>query len=209
MIYAENILICIAVPLFVSVFFLKKSARRFVTAFLIGMVICLIAAYIGGFMEYVSKMTADETAVFLSPIIEEIMKLLPILFYLVMFIPESGDLMLFSVGIGAGFATFENCCYILSSGAGSLPYILIRGLAVGVMHIVCALMLSLALVLLKKFKALSFSGIVGALSLSMIFHALYNLLVSESGVSSYIGYAMPLLSAAVLFIPYRRFVKKL
>ncbi|MBP5151647.1 MAG: PrsW family intramembrane metalloprotease [Lachnospiraceae bacterium] len=208
MIYAENILICIAVPLFVSLIFLTKSAKRFVGAFLTGMAICLISAYIGGFIDIVAAMPEGETAIFLSPIIEESMKFLPILFYLVIFSPGNQHLLQFAIGIGAGFATFENCCYILSSGADSLPYILIRGLSVGVMHIVCTFVLSMALILLRKFKAFSLAGIVGALSLSMTFHGLYNLLVSEPGLSSYIGYAIPLLSAAILYLPYKKAVDR-
>ncbi|MCR5310201.1 MAG: PrsW family intramembrane metalloprotease [Lachnospiraceae bacterium] len=208
MIYAENILICIAVPLFVSLIFLTKSAKRFVGAFLTGMAICLISAYIGGFIDIVAAMPTGETAIFLSPIIEESMKFLPILFYLVIFSPGNQHLLQFAIGIGAGFATFENCCYILSSGADSLPYILIRGLSVGVMHIVCTFVLSMALILLRKFKAFSLAGVVGALSLSMTFHGLYNLLVSEPGLSSYIGYAIPLLSAAILYLPYKKAVDR-
>jgi len=46
--------------------------------------------------------------------------------------------------------------------------------------------------------------IVGALALSTTFHGLYNLLVSAPGASSYIGYVLPLLTAGLLAIPYRR-----
>ena len=204
MIYAENILICIAVPLLVSLFFVTKSAKRFVAGFLIGMAVCLIGAYIGGFFNYVSSMPEGDTSIFISPMIEEIMKLLPLLFYLLIFIPANRDLLMVSIGIGAGFATFENCCYILSAGAESLPYVMIRGLAVGVMHIICAFAISMGLIILRRFKAMSFAGITGALSLSATFHALYNLLVSKPGLSSWIGYAMPLLSAVILYVPFKR-----
>ena len=109
-----------------------------------------------------------------------------------------------AAAIGAGFATFENCCYILTAGAESLTYILIRGLAVGVMHIVSIFALSIWLIAAKRLKVLSFPAVVGGLSLSMIFHALYNLLVSEPGASSVVGYALPLLAAAGLYLLYRR-----
>ena len=42
------------------------------------------------------------------------------------------------------------------------------------------------------------------LSLAMIFHALYNLLVSQPGLSSVIGYVLPLATAGVLYLPFRR-----
>ena len=45
---------------------------------------------------------------------------------------------------------------------------------------------------------------LGALSLSMLFHGVYNLLVSKSGVTSWIGYVLPLLTALMLFLALRR-----
>lgn len=205
MIYAENILICIAVPLTITLLFIKGSARRFVTSFLAGMTVCLLAAYISGFLRGVSGMSAEDTSIFLSPIIEEMMKFVPVIFYLMTFLPEKDELLLTATGIGAGFATFENCCYILSSGAESLTYILIRGSAVGVMHLVSMIAIAMGLNIIILYKVFFFSGIVGTLSLAMVFHALYNLLVSEPGISSYIGYALPLVCAGLLYIVYQRF----
>lgn len=204
MIYAENILICIAVPLLISLAFIQGSARRFAAAFLAGMGVCLLAAYISGFINITGSMGAEDTAIYISPIVEECMKLLPLLFFLFMFTPQDKTLLIVAVGICAGFATFENCCYILTSGAESLPYILIRGMAVGVMHIVSGVAVTLGLLLARRFKLLTLPGITGALALSMIFHALYNLLVSEAGVTAAIGYALPLVSAAALYLPYRK-----
>ena len=204
MIYAENILLCIAVPLLISLLFIRGDARRYVSAFLLGMGVCLIAAYISGFLNLVTGMGEENSAVFLSPMVEELMKLLPLLFFLVLFSPEDRQLSMLAVAIGAGFATFENCCYILTAGAESLTYILIRGLAVGVMHIVSILALSVWLIVAKRLKAFSFPAIAGGLSLAMIFHALYNLLVSAPGVSMWIGYLLPLLTAAALFLLYRK-----
>ena len=204
MIYAENILLCIAVPLLISLLFIRGDARRYVSAFLLGMGVCLIAAYVSSFFGLVAGMDENDTSVFLSPVVEELMKLLPLLFFLVLFSPEDRQLSMLAVAIGAGFATFENCCYILTAGAGSLPYILVRGLAVGVMHIVSILALSVWLIVAKRLKAFSFPAIAGGLSLAMIFHALYNLLVSAPGVSMWIGYLLPLLTAAALFLLYRK-----
>ena len=204
MIYAENILICIAAPLLVTVFFIRGSARRFVVSFMVGMGICLLSAYIGGYIALVGNLGAEGTSIYLSPMVEETMKLLPLLFSLYLFDPEPRGLFHISIGIGAGFATFENCCQILTAGAGNLSFILIRGLAVGVMHVVSAMFLAIGLMMVRRLKILSFSSIVGALSVSMTFHALYNLLVSRAGVPSYIGFVMPIVTAVVLFIPYMR-----
>ncbi|MCR5057211.1 MAG: PrsW family intramembrane metalloprotease [Clostridiales bacterium] len=200
MIYAENVLICIAVPLVISLLFTKRSTRRFIVSFMTGMIVCLLSAYISGYLAVSTSYSTEEASIFLSPIVEEIMKFLPVLFCFFVFEPSPEDLKPTAVGVGAGFATFENCCFILSSGASNLGYVMIRGLAVGVMHLVTMVAFVMGLRLLKRYKVVSFAGIVGALSMSMTFHGLYNLLVSEPGVSSYIGYALPMLFAVMLYL---------
>ncbi|MBQ1849077.1 MAG: PrsW family intramembrane metalloprotease [Lachnospiraceae bacterium] len=208
MIYAENVLICIAVPLTIALMFLRGSNRRLILSFIAGMGACLIAAYIVGFLMQASGMNSEDTSIFLSPIMEEIMKFLPIMFYLMLFEPGDTELLQAAVGIGAGFATFENCCYILSNGAKSLPYVLIRGSVVGVMHLVTMVALAFGLHLLKRYKVFTISGIIGALSLAMTFHAIYNLLVSEPGFPTYVGYALPLLTALHLYSKTRKYLVK-
>ena len=203
MIYAENVLMCIAIPLVITSLFLQKGARRFVIFFLFGMTICLLSAYVGGLAQVSSGMDATEVSVYISPITEELMKLFPILFYMILLEPGNEKLFQAAIGIGAGFATFENCCYVLTSGASDLSYVLIRGLAVGVMHIISMAALAIGLQLLKKYGIFSVSGVMGATSLSITFHALYNLLVSKPGIPSYIGYAFPLFAAMILYSKYR------
>ena len=198
MIYPENILICIAAPLIIASFFAKGNARKIEISFVIGMLLCLVSAYIGGFLELTLAMKPDETSIFISPITEEIIKLMPLLFAMLLFDSVDEDLVIIAVGTGAGFATFENCCYIISGGTESIVYILIRGFAAGVMHVVSIYALSLALVALRRYKAATVPVVVGALSISVSFHALYNLLVSEPGISSYIGYILPLGVAVAL-----------
>ena len=92
---------------------------------------------------------------------------------------------------------------MVSSGAESLGFLLIRGLAVGVMHIVSVFAMMLGLVIARRFKAMRLASMIGALSLSMLFHGMYNLLVSEPGITSAIGYAMPLATAVILLSVYR------
>ena len=200
MIYSENILICMAIPLILSLFFIQGSARRFVFNFLIGMAACILGAYISGFINVATGGSVEETAIFISPVVEETMKFLPLLFYFFMFEPEDKELSLAAVGLGVGFSMFENVCSMVSSGTESLAFLLIRGLAVGVMHIVSILTLVVGLAIVRRFKALQLSSVIGALSVSMLFHSMYNLLVSEPGVTSYIGYGMPIATALILYL---------
>ena len=200
MVHAENILICIAVPLAISLYFLDGSARRIIASFITGMIVCILSAYIAGFFQLASGFSSEDTSIFISPMIEETMKLISVLFCIYAFNPSGKNILLFAVGIGAGFATFENSCCLLSPGAQQLGFVLIRGAAVGVMHIVTMVALAKGIKVLKSYMVFSFAGVAGVLSLSMTVHALYNLLVSKPGISSYIGYVMPMVCAIILYL---------
>jgi len=207
MIYAENILLCIAIPLSICLLLVKGTNRRFIGSFLLGMGMCLLSAYISGYLSIVTGYGESNTAIFLSPVVEEFMKVVPLLFFLLLFEDSSELIINTAIAVGAGFATFENCCYILNYGAGNLSYVIIRGMSVGVMHIISVYALSLWLIASIRLKAFSFTNIIGALSLSMTFHALYNLLVSEPGITSAIGYLMPIVTAVSLSLVRRQMNK--
>ncbi len=204
MIYSENILFCISIPLLLTAIYTRGAARRSISAFLVGMVTCLLSSYISGYLTLLTDMELNASAVYISPTTEEIMKLLPLLFFLLVFRPREMTLVTFAISLGAGFATFENCCYLLATGSESLAFTLVRGLAVGVMHIVCMLAMSLSLIMVRRYRVFSFSTVVGCLSLSVVFHALYNLLVSAPGIPSYIGYSLPILTALAFYWPYQK-----
>ncbi len=206
-IHAESILICIMFPIIMALFFVKGNARRFALSFVNGMLMCLVSAYLSGYIDYLETMETEDVAVFISPIIEEIMKFIPLIFFLLLFEPDDDSLYVFATGIGAGFATFENCCYILVNGTESLSFAMVRGMAVGVMHIVSMIAVATGLVLIRRFSLMSVAGIVGSLSMSVIFHALYNLLVSKPGSSRLIGYCLPLAVACAILIT-RKWLQK-
>lgn len=207
MIYSENILICIAIPILITMIYIKGSAKRYAFYFVLGMGICLVAAYISGYINVINGKGADWTSVYVAPVIEETLKLLPLLIYMILYEPEEDLIFSSGVALAAGFATFENCCFILSSGAEHLSYVLIRGMAAGVMHIVSIMALCLGLVLVRRLVSFSIPGIVGALSFSMTFHSLYNLLVSAQGISAVFGYVVPVISALLLYFPYKRLLR--
>ena len=84
MIYAQNILLCLTIPFLVTLLFLRGKTRQFVVFFIFGILICLIASCISAFFNDVSEMGGKDVAVYISPIVEEIMKFFPLLFYLIL-----------------------------------------------------------------------------------------------------------------------------
>lgn len=204
MIYSENILICIIVPLVVLMVFLPGKTRRLVGGLIIGMVVSLMGAYLNGYFSAIYNMDATLTARYISPMIEEIMKFLPIMLYLLLFDPDNSELIGFSASIGAGFATFENCCYITQNGAQLIQLTLIRGLSVGIMHVECGLVIGICFLLVKRYKSIMIPGMIGAFSFAMSIHSLYNLLVSVDGIAAYLGFGAPLIILALLYFSWQK-----
>ena len=87
MIYIENVFVCIAAPLLIAILFLDKASRKSLAFFIAGMGMCLLSAYINTFFASLYGADLEQATVELAPAIEETMKLLPILFYLLVFEP--------------------------------------------------------------------------------------------------------------------------
>ena len=196
---AENFFLCIAAPLCIALLFIKDDARRFCAFFLTGITVCLLCAYVGSFLVAITGFSVDDAAVYITPISEELMKVMPLFFYYLVFEPSNNCLLTAAAAVGAGFATFENCFYLLSTDTVALSYLMIRGLAVGVMHIVCSMAPPMVLSLFRESKGITGTLIMGMLAAVVAYHGLYNLLVSAPGISRAIGYALPLCTVAATF----------
>ena len=206
MIYSENIFVAIAAPLFIALFLIKGETRRFIGFFIYGLLACLLGAYINGFLAAASAMTATEAAVKLTPISEEILKAVPVLFYMAAAKPKRDSLITAALAVGLGFATFENICLLAQAGAGDFLFALIRGLVAGVTHAACAALLGygLAFISEKKYRHLLFPGTLGLLCACAVFHAIYNLLVTAERGWQGAGYALPLLMTLAVLLWRKR-----
>jgi RsiW-degrading membrane proteinase PrsW (M82 family) len=198
MTYVENIFVCIAVPLAIAVAFTRGGSRRFCVFILAGLVVCLLSAYINSFLVAFTGYSTTRAAVYFTPITEELMKFCPLLFYFLVMEPDDDRIIGAAVGVGVGFATFENCCYLITNVSVTFSEVMIRGLAVGVMHTLCTIITGLMLVWFARYRRMTPVFMLGVFSIAVIIHAVYNLLVSVPGVSRYIGFAMPLMLLAAV-----------
>lgn len=205
--YIENIYICIALPLLIAIFCAETGKRASLLFMLIGATMCLCSAYISTFLMSVWETDAISASINITPMVEEIMKLLPVLFYLLVFQPhrEAGNGILM---IAVGFATFENICYLTTNGASNFSYLLIRGAGTGSMHVVCGLLLGLGLRMLWDVRWLKAVGTLSVLSLAVTYHAIYNLLVSQTGAVAVVGFLLPLLTVAAVLIFGRKLLRE-
>ena len=200
MIYAENIFVCLAAPLMVSLAFMRQAGRRFLFFFVLGMLSCLVGAYFNSFISARKGLDALDAVLIAAPMVEEISKFLPLLFYVVVFEPPPRRIVDVALAIGAGFATFENACYITQFNPQDLLLMLIRGVAVGAMHVDCTLIVGMGLRYSRTENWPGLPATIGVLGIAIIYHGVYNVLVSYPGSMRWVGYGLPLLVSLVAWV---------
>lgn len=203
MTYIENVLVCIAAPLFITMLCVGRKYRASFVFCFAGMLVCLLSAYLNTFFTIIYQADTMNAATQIAPVVEEIMKLLPLLFFLIVFEPDLQRFRLAAMLVAASFATFENICYLAENGAGQMLFLLIRGFGTGAMHVVCGSAYSEGLRFVWHDRLLRSVCIPGILCVTIIYHAIYNLLVSVGGSVQVIGYCIPLFTLAVGYGVYQ------
>lgn len=203
MTYIENVLVCIAAPLFITMLCVGRKYRASFVFCFAGMLVCLLSAYLNTFFTIIYQADTMNAATQIAPVVEEIMKLLPLLFFLIVFEPDLQRFRLEAMLVAASFATFENICYLAENGAGQMLFLLIRGFGTGAMHVVCGSAYSEGLRFVWHDRLLRSVCIPGLLCVTIIYHAIYNLLVSVGGSVQVIGYCVPLFTLAVGYGVYQ------
>ena len=201
----ENTFVCLAAPLLLAILCLRGEGRRGLVFLLAGMTACLLSAYISAFLASVWDTDLTTASHAIAPAVEESMKALPLLFYLLVFEPEKKSAVSGALLVAVGFATFENVCFLTSYGTGELVRLAIRGFGAGAMHVVCGMVVALGLSFLWDQVWLRVVGGFGLLCAVITFHAVFNVFVSQAGPVFWMGSAVPLtIVTAYLLLPGRR-----
>lgn len=199
MTYIENVFACIAAPLLIAALCAGRANARYFVFALAGMLACLLSAYVNTFFAVLLDVSALGATAEIAPVVEEIMKLLPLLFYLLVFEPEGDKIRAAILVTAVGFATFENVCFLIENGADDLGFLLIRGFGTGAMHIVCGVIVGYGMVYVWPRGALRAAGTCALLGTAVVFHGIYNLLAACGGRVQYAAYALPIVLLAIGF----------
>ena len=196
MTYIENIFLCMVSPLLVAALCMGRRQLRFFLFCIAGMGVCLLSAYINTFLAAVCQADALAATAEIAPVVEEMMKLLPLVFYLLVFEPEGDKIKAAAITVALAFATFENVCYLIQNGADRFSFIFFRGFGTGAMHVLCGLIVGGGLAYTWQRTWLKIAGTCGLLGAAITLHAIYNLLIAHGGAAQYIAYALPVLLVA-------------
>lgn len=191
MIYIENIFVCLAIPMILSIIFTEGNVRRSMFFMVVGMFMCMLSAYVNSFFMGYCKADELTTVIEITPVCEEVMKLLPLLFYFVVAESEYSRITPAAIVMAVGFATFENVCYLAANGTEDFMFLLMRGISAGTLHILCGIIAGFGLSYVFRRSWLMVIGTIGLLGACVALHGIYNLMITAEGAWMTVGYAMP------------------
>lgn len=193
------IFICLVAPLSMMLFVFKGRSRSILGFLLAGIFMCLFAGEINGLIRNETHFTMRFLTVNITPIVEEMLKAIPIVFAAFVIKPSRQFLLESSIVVGVGFATMENTCLLLDSASViSAEMLVARGFGAGMMHGVSTLAVGYSMTIASSDRKLSYTGTVAALSAAIIYHSIYNIMVQSA--YPMLGILLPIVTYIPLMI---------
>ena len=196
--------VSIFVPILLMACLVEKKARQPIIFVLIGIFLSVFASEVNAYLRNILPMCSFEITIIVTPISEEILKALPILFFATVLAPKKEALFTASMAVGIGFAVLENAFYMLTSNSFNMFDAIIRAFGAGLMHGMCTLLVGVGILFVRKKHKLFVVGTFAMLSTAITYHGIYNMLVQSD--FQVIGFLLPI-STYIPFVVWR--IKKI
>lgn len=189
--------ICITIPLTLMAFLIDKKPRRIVIFFIVGICSAVFASEVNGILSSLMQLDIFDFTIRVTPVTEEIIKAIPVLFYAKEVSNKKETLITVSLAVGIGFAIMENT-YILTQNIGyvSLLWAIMRGFGTGIMHGMCTFLVGTGFAFANKNKKIFITGTFALLSLAITYHSVFNMLVQSD--YKYVGAVLPIIT----YVPF-------
>ena len=188
--------VSISVPILLMALLVEKKARLPITFMMIGIFVSVFASEVNGLLSQVLPMDLYAVTTIVTPVTEEILKALPVLYYAMLISDKKENLFTASMATGIGFALLENAFYLLNYPNFSMVSAVIRAFGAGLMHGMCTLLVGVGISFVKKKRKLFAVGTFGLLSTAIVYHGVYNILIQSK--YSMVGALLPI----VTYIPF-------
>lgn len=188
--------VAIFVPILLMTCLVEKKARHPLIFVLIGIFVSVFAAEANGVLVDLLPLSTFEVTIIVTPISEEILKAIPILFFASILSPKKEAVFTAAMAIGIGFAVLENAFYMLNDASFNMIDAIVRAFGAGLMHGMCTLLVGVGILFVKKKRKLFVVGTFAMLSTAITYHGIYNMLVQSD--YQIIGYLLPIAT----YIPF-------
>lgn len=196
--------ISISIPLILMALLMEKKARLPILFMIIGIFVSVFASEVNGLLSKLLTMDIYGSTVILTPVTEEFLKALPILYYAIVISDKRERLFTASMAIGVGFALLENAYFLLNSNNFTIIIAIIRAFGAGLMHGMCTLLVGVGISFVKKKRKLFAVGTFGLLSTAIVYHGIYNILIQAE--FSIVGALLPI-ATYIPFLIWRLHIK--
>lgn len=195
--------IAITVSLALMLPLMEKKMRRLVAFMIAGIFSCLFVSELNNILLGAFRGDIFFVTTTITPITEEVVKMLPILFFAIMASDERSTLIPISFAVGVGFALLENVVILTQNVENvTILWALVRGFGSGLVHGICTVMVGWGISYIKKRRKFFYCGTFALLSAAIIYHAIYNLLVQSQ--YRYVGILLP----TITYIPIILFLRR-
>ena len=182
--------VSVSVPILLMALLMEKKARLPIVFMLFGIFISVFASEVNGLLAQTLSMDLYSITIVVTPMTEELLKALPILYYAVIISDKKEKLFTASMSTGVGFAILENAYYLLNYPNFTMLSAVIRAFGAGLMHGMCTLLVGVGISFVKKRKKLFAVGTFGLLSTAIVYHGIYNILIQSE--YSMVGAFLPI-----------------
>ena len=183
----------------------EKKARLPIAFMLVGIFVSVFASEVNALLANSLNMNMYDITVVVTPMTEEILKALPILYYALFISDKKEKLFTASMATGIGFAVLENAYYLLNYPDFTMLSAVIRAFGAGLMHGMCTLLVGVGISFVKKKSKLFAVGTFGLLSTAIVYHGIYNILIQSD--YSIVGALLPI-ATYIPFLIWRITVKQ-
>ena len=197
--------VSIAIPIMLMTLLVERKSRFPMIFVLVGIFISVFASEVNGLLSQTLAMDMYSITVIVTPVSEELLKALPILYYALVISDKRESLFTASMATGIGFAVLENAFYLLNYPNFSMLSAVIRAFGAGLMHGMCTLLVGVGISFVKKKSKLFAVGTFGLLSTAIVYHGIYNILIQSE--YSIVGALLPI-ATYIPFVVWRVKYKK-
>ena len=208
------VFLCFALPFVLGIPIVRKQTRLVLLFTFIGMCCCLFISEVNGLLNVSIGQDLFYVTTNITPLTEELIKMLPILVYAIFVSSERQTLLTIAFMTGLGFALLENSTILVQTvvlqGSVNILWALIRTLGAGLLHSLCTTAVGVGISFIRDQKKIFLCGSFALLSMAIVYHSVYNSLIQSE--YQYLGAALPMMTyliiVTILVVSYKKHLKQ-
>jgi RsiW-degrading membrane proteinase PrsW (M82 family) len=172
------------IPLLFMIGMLRKEHRTLMLFFTWGLFAFMLSKAVNEFIINNSGTSFDKFVSQIAPVVEEMLKMLPLVWFLFKRKTEKRYMIVFyAMAGGIGFSIIENYLYLFeysTNNGGAISYMVVRSASTSLMHGMTTALIGIGLSFIQEFEIFVLPISFGLFSLAVTGHSIFNLAASSN-----------------------------